>query len=80
MGPSLGLCLANKFLPYHEKKWLNNCLDGFNSVSYQCHVDDMFVFFKSSDPLKDFQEFRKTFLFLWKQKLKTNWPFSMLKL
>ena len=59
MGPSLGLFLANKFLPYH-------CLDGFNSVSYQYHVDDMFVFFKSSDHLKDFQEFIKTCLFLWK--------------
>ena len=32
MGSSLGPSLANVFLSYHEKNWLNNCLQGFKPV------------------------------------------------
>ena len=51
--PSLG----NAFLSYHEKNWLNSCPQGFKPVFYRRYVDDIFVFFKSNDHLKHFQEF-----------------------
>ena len=57
MGSSLGPSLANAFLSYHEKNWLNSCPQGFKPVFYRCYVDDIFVLFKSNDHLKYFQEF-----------------------
>ena len=32
MGSPLGPSLANAFLSYHEKNWLNNCHQGFKPV------------------------------------------------
>ena len=57
MGSPLGPSLANAFLSYHEKNWLNNCLQGFKPVFYQHDVDDIFILFKSNDHLKYFQDF-----------------------
>ena len=57
MGSPLGPSLANAFLSYHEKNWLNSCPQGFKPVFYQRYVDDIFVLFKSNDHLKYFQEF-----------------------
>ena len=57
IGSPLGPSLANAFLSYHEKNWLNSCLQGFKPVFYRRYVDDIFVLFKSNDYLKYFQDF-----------------------
>ena len=57
MGSPLGPSLANAFLSYHEKSWLNNCPQEFKPVFYQHYVDDIFILFKSNDHLKSFQGF-----------------------
>ena len=57
MGSLLGLSLANAFLSYYEKNWLNNCPQGFESVFYRRYVDNIFILFKSNDHLKYFQDF-----------------------
>ena len=57
MGSPLGPSLANAFLSYHEKNWLNSCPQGFKPVFYRRYVDDIFVLFYSNDHLKYFQEF-----------------------
>ena len=69
MGSPLGPSLANAFLSYHEKNWLNSCPQGFKPVFYRRYVDDIFVLFKSNDHLKYFQEFLNSCLF--------NMSFSM---
>ena len=57
MGSPLGPSLANAFLTYYEKNWLNNCPQGFKPVFYRRYVDDTFLLFKSNDHLKYFQDF-----------------------
>ena len=57
MGSPLGPSLANAFLSYYEKNWLNNCPQGFKPVFYRRYVDDIFILFKSNDHLKYFQDF-----------------------
>ena len=56
MRSPLGTSLANTFLLYHEKNWLNSSLQGFKPVFYQCYVDNILVLFKLNDHLKYFQE------------------------
>ena len=43
MGSPLGPSLANAFLSYHKKNWLNNCPQGLKSAFYQRYVDDIFI-------------------------------------
>ena len=57
VGSPLRPSLANAFLSYHEKNWLNNCPQGFKPVFYRRYVDDIFILFKSNDHLKYFQDF-----------------------
>ena len=57
MGSPLGTSLANAFLSYYEKNWLNNCPQGFKPVFYRRYVDDIFLLFKSNEHLKYFQDF-----------------------
>ena len=57
MDSPLGPSLANPFLSYYEKNWLNNCLQGFKPVSYRHYVGDIFLLFKSNGHLKYFQDF-----------------------
>ena len=61
MGSPLGPSLANAFLSYHEKNWLNNCPQGFKPVFYRRYVDDIFILFKSNDPLKHFHDFLNSY-------------------
>ena len=72
MGSPLGPSLANTFLSYHEKNWLNNCPQGFKPAFYGRYVDDIFKLFKSNDHLKYFQDFLNpatlTCHFLWNRK------------
>ena len=57
MRSPLGPSLANTFLSYYEKNWLNSCPRGFKPIYYRRYVDDIFVFFKSNDHLKYVQKF-----------------------
>ena len=57
MGSPPGPSLANAFLSYHEKNWLNNCLQGSKPVFNRRYVDNIFTLFKSNDHLKYFQDF-----------------------
>ena len=57
MGSPPGPSLANAFLSYYEKNWLNNCPQEFKPVFYRRYGDDIFILFKSNDPLKYFQNF-----------------------
>ena len=52
MGSPLGSTLANVFLCYHEKIWLQNCPSEFNPVIYRRYVDDTFVLFRSKNHIK----------------------------
>ena len=49
MGNPLGPTLANVFLCYYEKLWLNNCPVEFKPVFYRRYIDDTFMLFKSRD-------------------------------
>ena len=57
MGSPLRPTLANAFLCFYEKKWLQQCPDKFKSVYYGRHVDDIFVLFKSRDHLIKFRDY-----------------------
>ena len=57
MGSPLEPLLANEFLAYHEQNWLDSCPSGYRSLYYQRQVDDIFVLFKSSNHLKQFQSY-----------------------
>ena len=57
MGSPLGPSLANAFLSYHEKKWLEDCPASFKPVYYRRYVDDVFVLFSSPEHLPLFQEY-----------------------
>ena len=45
VGSPLQLTLANVFLCYHEKMWLQNCPSEFKFVIYRRYVDDTFLLF-----------------------------------
>ena len=45
MGSPLKPMLANVFLCYHEKIWLQICPSEFKSVIYRRYVDDTFLLF-----------------------------------
>ena len=76
--------LANAFLSYHEKNWLNNCPQGFKPVFYRRYVDDIFILFKSNDHLKYFQDFLNSchinMSFSMETEKENNYPFLTLKL
>ena len=57
MDSAFGLTLANTFLVYFEKNWLQNCSSGFKSHYYRRYVDDIFVLFTSLEHLEAFQNF-----------------------
>ena len=57
MGSRFGPSLADAFLSYREKNWLNNCLQGSKPVFYRRYDGDIFILFKSNDHLKYFQDF-----------------------
>ena len=54
MGSPLGPTLANTFLCYHEKRWLDKCPKKFKPVFYRRYVDDTFVLFRKEEHLKLF--------------------------
>ena len=52
MGSPLGPTLANAFLCFYERKWLEECPSKFKPVFYRRYVDNIFLLFKSTDHLK----------------------------
>ena len=57
MGSPLGPMLANAFLVYFEKNWLQNCPSDFKPHYYRRYVDDIFVLFTSPKHLEAFRNF-----------------------
>ena len=55
MGSPLGPTLANVFLCYHEKIWLQNCPSEFKPVIYRSYVDDTFLLFHSKYHIEKFR-------------------------
>ena len=55
MGSPLGPTLANVFLCYHGKIWLQNCPSEFKSVIYRRYVDDRFLLFRSKRHIEKFR-------------------------
>ena len=53
MGSPLGPTLANAFLCFYERKWLEECPSKFKPVFYRRYVDNIFLLFKSTDHLKN---------------------------
>ena len=54
MSSPLGPTLANVFLCYHEKNWLQYCPSEFKLVIYRRYVDDTFLLFGSKHHIKKF--------------------------
>ena len=57
MGSPLGPTLANAFLFYHEKIWLQNCPSEFKLVIYRRYADDTFLLFFLKHHIKKFQNY-----------------------
>ena len=57
MGFPLGPTLANAFLVYHEKNWLEHCPVEYRPLCYRRYVDGIFVLFNSAEHLKRFYSF-----------------------
>ena len=56
MGSPIGTTLANVFLCYHEKIWLQNCPSEFKPVIYRKYVDHTFLLFRSKH-IEKFQNY-----------------------
>ena len=54
MGSPLGPTLANIFLCYHEKSWLQQCPGNFKPVYFKRYVDDIFCLFDSENHVQEF--------------------------
>ena len=54
MGLPLGPTLANIFMCFMEKDWLNECPTAFRPVFYQHYIDDTFLLFKHSSHVQLF--------------------------
>ena len=57
MGSPLGPTLANVFLCYHEKIWLQNCPSEFKLVIYRKYDDDTFLLFRSKHHIEKFRNY-----------------------
>ena len=54
MGSPLGATVADVFLCYHEKIWLENSSSEFKPVIYRRYVDDTFLLFRSKHHIEKF--------------------------
>ena len=54
MGTPCGPTLANIFLCYHEKKWLQDCPIDFKPQVYKRYVDDTFLLFRNETQIINF--------------------------
>ena len=55
MGGSLGPIMANIFMCYMEKKWLDQCPSHFKPILYRRYVDDCFLLFTNRDHIEAFK-------------------------
>ena len=53
----LGPSLANRFLAYNEQNWLDSYPLEYRPLYYRRYNDDIFVLFKLSDHVKQFQSY-----------------------
>ena len=54
MGGCVSSTLADIFLSFHEKIWLQNCPQNFKPVLYRRYVDDTFLLFKDQSHIQNF--------------------------
>ena len=57
MGNPLGPTMANIFMCFFEKQWIDTCPAEFKPVFYRRYVDDIFVLFKNPDHIKQFKDY-----------------------
>ena len=57
MGSPLGPTVANAFLCYHEKIWLQTCPSEFKPVICRRYVDDTFLLFRSKHHIEKFRNY-----------------------
>ena len=57
MGSPLGPTLANAFLCYYEKEWLDNCPVHFKPMIYKIYGNNIFVLFSSKKHLQLFVDY-----------------------
>ena len=57
MGSPLDPTLANAFLVYHNKNWLERCPLEYRPLYYRRYVDDIFVLFNLPEHLKRFHSY-----------------------
>ena len=57
MGSPLGPTLADAFLVYREKNWLERCALEYRPFYYLRYVDDAFVLFNAPEHLKRVQSY-----------------------
>ena len=57
MGSPLGPTLANIFLCFHEKKWLETCPKEFKPLYFKRYVDDIFCLFTSENQVNKFHRY-----------------------
>ena len=57
MGLPLSPTVANIFLCYHERKWIQECPAEFRPVFYRRYVDDTFLLFRDPSHPQDFLEY-----------------------
>ena len=54
MSSPLGPTLANIFLGYHERRWLDNYPLTFKPVLYRRYIDDTFLLFRHESHIQNF--------------------------
>ena len=57
MGSPLGPTLANAFLSFYEKKWLEQCPEEFKPVYYRRYLDDIYVLLRPRDYFIKFMDY-----------------------
>ena len=57
MGSPLSAPMANIFLCYHEKRWLDECPIEFKPLLYRRYVDDTFLVFRKHEDIAKFHEY-----------------------
>ena len=57
MGSPIGPTLANAFLVYHKKNWLEHCPLEYTPLQYRRYVDDIFVLYNSAQHLRCFHSY-----------------------
>ena len=60
MGSPLGPSLANAFLVYHEKNWLDDCPENIKPLVYRRYVDDIFILCRDVEHHKQFLDYMNT--------------------